>query len=834
MRTWSHIYTGMDSFREFLTQNEIPDSRPLLIRIHTAVHGMQSMKQLLDALYCRLPMAKIVGCSSPSIIYMGRQLNNVCLISVTDPDDFDIDSCCVPCFKNTVPVSGYMLAEQLCKELDLYQKQGQLLVFLPQHYFQCSRFAARISELAPGIRMIGGVANDVQAQIMEGKEINCSDFTFTQQQCGTGIMAAASITGEGIFCHEGHALGKEPLIENVPVTEHEGNLIHSIDGMQPIQWLSNLTDGRLGLADNSTLRILPLVRNSCPQCGWPMAFIQEGEHAGSIIITDHIEDDETFSMSYLSTNRVVEDVLHMYRDLKSHPMEFAFVYSCTLRAEILQNCASWELGPVQTIDASGAFLGGEFYHDGTRNYFGNCNVVISALAGSEVYVHLNTQSLHDTHRLYHDNEHLVDFLVACADCMPNGSGNFEQMIRSHLYTNESMELGTMTKLYYDIQSQGIDKLCMLSIRNGSELVAYAGYKAYYGMVKDIIKKIRRHLADELIWFYMTEQGDVLLCSNASIAADRFEQMMRELYENVLSLEFSRMMPILEFSIVLEEKNLIRCAKVVQSVLRSRKELRFLIYSPDMGMEESSIRDVQMVQIIHDAIANNRVQPFYQGIYDNDKQKITMYESLMRLRDVDGKLYFPNDFLPIARKYGLYRELSRQMICRVMETFEQQDALVTMNLSTQDILDPEITNAIYQRLQNSSHPERFVFEIVECEDISDYEPLCQFAERIHTYGCKLALDDFGSGFSNLIHVIHLDLDYLKVDGAIIQKICEDADCRQLLEIVAMWCRMHGKKVIAEYVENDHIQDILCGYSVDYSQGYLFSRPGLLTMTTEEDI
>lgn len=833
MRTWNQIYTDMDELDAFLQHNEIPHYKPLLVRIHTAVHDMQSMKLLLADLHERLPLAEIVGCSSPSIIFQGKQMNNVCLISITEPDDFYIKSAYIPCFQNEKPVHGYELAERLCRKLDLYQKHGQLLVFIPQHYFQCSRFAAHISKLAPGIKLIGGVASDMQASVMENGKADRSDFTFTQTECGYGAMAAAVISDDSLYCYEGHALGIERIVDDLPVIEHEENYIYAVDGKQPMQWLSDLTYGHLEMSDPDLLRIFPIIRSSCPECGWPVAFVQEGEYAGCAIITDCIEEDETFSLGYLSTNRVVEDVLDMYRKLKKHPMECAFVYSCTLRAQILQNCSNWELEPLKGIGASGAFLGGEFYHDGTRNYFGNCNVVISALASSEVFISLNTQPLHDTHMLYHDNEHMVDFLITCADCLPNKTGNLDRVIQSHLYTNESLKIGTMTKLYYDIQTWGINKLCMISVRNSSELVAYAGYKAYYGMIKDILRKIRNRFWGEDMAGYMTEQGDILLCSNESISKERFESMMRELYENVLTFDFSRLMPILEFCLVLEGKHMVRNAKVVQSVLRANKEKRFMVYSPDIGMEEKSVRDVQMVQIIHDAIANDRVQPFYQGIYDNEKREITMYESLMRLRDADGKLYYPNDFLPVARKYGLYRELSRQMICKVLENFEQKNAQVTINLSTQDVLDAEITETIYRHLHTSKHPDRYIFEVVECEDISDYEPLHRFAEQIHTYGCKLALDDFGSGFSNLIHVIQLDLDYLKVDGAIIQKICEDDDCRQLLEIVAFWCQLHKKKVIAEYVENDRIQQILCGYNVDYSQGYLFSKPGALTMADEEE-
>ena len=108
---------------------------------------------------------------------------------------------------------------------------------------------------------------------------------------------------------------------------------------------------------------------------------------------------------------------------------------------------------------------------------------------------------------------------------------------------------------------------------------------------------------------------------------------------------------------------------------------------------------------------------------------------------------------------------------------------------------------------------------------------EMKEMIHEYGGKIALDDFGSGFSNLVRVISLELDFLKVDGEIVKKICDDSNCRRLLEMLSLWCRMTDKKIIAEFVENDAIQKLLCAYHIDYSQGYLFSKPKQLIMFDE---
>lgn len=201
----------------------------------------------------------------------------------------------------------------------------------------------------------------------------------------------------------------------------------------------------------------------------------------------------------------------------------------------------------------------------------------------------------------------------------------------------------------------------------------------------------------------------------------------------------------------------------------------------------------------------------------------MYESLMRIFDEDGKLYFPDQFLPVAKEYDLYESLSELMVETVIEMFRDKDIRVTINLNVQDIYDRKMLRMIFESMQTVPHPENFVFEIVESEEIMDYAYIKEFADRIHEYGGKVAIDDFGSGFSNLLHVLKIQADYIKIDGAIIRTITEDPHCLDFIRFINNWCVGNQQEVIAEYVENQQIQDIMMDIGVAHSQGYYYSKP-----------
>ena len=104
-------------------------------------------------------------------------------------------------------------------------------------------------------------------------------------------------------------------------------------------------------------------------------------------------------------------------------------------------------------------------------------------------------------------------------------------------------------------------------------------------------------------------------------------------------------------------------------------------------------------------------------------------------------------------------------------------------------------------------------------------MINFIDKIHELGGLIAIDDFGSGFSNLQHVISLQSDCIKIDGSIVRNCCENVGAENMIALISTWKGLTDDsiKIIAEYVENEEIQKKICDYNIDFSQGYLFSKP-----------
>jgi EAL domain-containing protein (putative c-di-GMP-specific phosphodiesterase class I) len=205
------------------------------------------------------------------------------------------------------------------------------------------------------------------------------------------------------------------------------------------------------------------------------------------------------------------------------------------------------------------------------------------------------------------------------------------------------------------------------------------------------------------------------------------------------------------------------------------------------------------------------------------KQIEKYECLARIKTLDNKLLMPFEFLEISVKGKLYHQITRTMIRKSFQYFEDKDFEFSINLSIHDI-DNEITyDYIIDSLRNYAHPHKVVFEILETDKIENYEKLKDFIKVVKGFGCKIAIDDFGSGYSNYSHVLSLNVDYLKIDASLVKNILNDANSRVITQTIIDFAVNLNLKTIAEYVEDKESHELLDKIGAHYIQGYYIGKP-----------
>ncbi len=147
----------------------------------------------------------------------------------------------------------------------------------------------------------------------------------------------------------------------------------------------------------------------------------------------------------------------------------------------------------------------------------------------------------------------------------------------------------------------------------------------------------------------------------------------------------------------------------------------------------------------------------------------------------------------------------------------------MNISAFDIQSEATKQMIYKRLKTCQNPGNFVFEILEDEAYQDFDPLKEFIGQVRELGARVAIDDFGAGYSNLYEISSISFDIIKVDGDIIRNLPSNECNRKLLDVITHMGFLFDAEIVAEFVENQTIQEIIEQTGIGFSQGYLFAQP-----------
>jgi diguanylate cyclase (GGDEF)-like protein len=263
-------------------------------------------------------------------------------------------------------------------------------------------------------------------------------------------------------------------------------------------------------------------------------------------------------------------------------------------------------------------------------------------------------------------------------------------------------------------------------------------------------------------------------------------------------------------------------------LKEAKQLgknRYIIYKKDEELEENyKITDfVHWNHIIHDALKNSTLVPFFQGVYDERKSKINTYEVLARIEHKDGH-YLPHHFLEVAKLSGMLPKITRVMIEKSFAFMEEHSYRFSINITEEDLDENFLLKFLNKKAEfYNIEKDRLTLEILE--NISSYSGKSHISQltELKKAGYKIAIDDFGIQYSNFERLLDLDIDYLKLDAKYIKNIDTDKKSQDIVKSIAMFAKKNNIPCIAEFVHNKKIAQKVKSLGIEYSQGYYYSKP-----------
>ena len=265
---------------------------------------------------------------------------------------------------------------------------------------------------------------------------------------------------------------------------------------------------------------------------------------------------------------------------------------------------------------------------------------------------------------------------------------------------------------------------------------------------------------------------------------------------------------------------------LHAVKKTGSGSRVMRFTPDVLNTE---RSLEIERKIRSALSSDKIFFHLQPQYDIN-HNLRGFEALARMKDDDGSMISPADFIPIAEKTGLVDridmrvfELAVEFLAKVSKETEN-DVMMSVNVSVRHLMKNNFINDIKQVLKyHEISPERIEIEITESIMIDSAEKALQRINEIKAMGMKVAIDDFGTGYSSLSYLNNFPSDLLKIDKAFIDQMSLSESSKQYVAMIISIGHILHLKVISEGVESADQVDILKNIGCDYIQGFVWGKP-----------
>jgi diguanylate cyclase (GGDEF)-like protein len=398
-----------------------------------------------------------------------------------------------------------------------------------------------------------------------------------------------------------------------------------------------------------------------------------------------------------------------------------------------------------------------------------------------------------------------------------------------LYTDALTNLPNRNKLKKDLNENNIDLMALLDVDEFSTINDLFGEKIGDTILYELANKIKDYFPSNEYFLYRME------ADKFAIVAKQNNKNVNEFYN--LCKTFAD--KIEKESLLIEEDEIdinitigiaqgdgARAFKYSQRVINyARTKLqKIMIYNESFKIQQSFEENIKWVKQLKVGFRENLFQAYFQPIVDTNTKVIHKYEALIRYITKDGVEIAPYNFINVAKKTKLYPNIIKIVIQDAFKLIKNKNKRVSVNISFDDIANEETTAFIYEILeQNKEYTEFLEFEILESEEISDFNEVSKFISEIKKFDCIVGVDDFGAGYSNFNLLTLLDIDFVKIDGSLIEKITTSKDLEIIVNTIANFSKEFKVKTVAEYVSNEDIYNKIKELNIDYCQGYYFDKP-----------
>jgi len=263
------------------------------------------------------------------------------------------------------------------------------------------------------------------------------------------------------------------------------------------------------------------------------------------------------------------------------------------------------------------------------------------------------------------------------------------------------------------------------------------------------------------------------------------------------------------------------AQETLDMAKRRRVGSFALWRPNAERDAQRRVNIRVTDEIVTALNERRIVTAFEPVVQARSRDAAFYECLVRMEQTDGQVLLAPDIVPVAERLGLIRLVDHRVLELVVaELAASPRVQLSLNISPDTTMDPDWWASIESLMR--AHPgvaERLIVEITETVAIRDVDDLRGFVARLKNFGSRIAIDDFGAGYTSFRNLRKLGVDIVKIDGAFVQNIARSADDRAFVQTLIDLARRLGIETVAEWVQDEESALMLRDWGCDYIQGRL---------------
>ncbi len=313
-----------------------------------------------------------------------------------------------------------------------------------------------------------------------------------------------------------------------------------------------------------------------------------------------------------------------------------------------------------------------------------------------------------------------------------------------------------------------------------------------------------------------------------IAADRFMRGVRELTIRTNGVQVQATVSIGGVVLLDDAHTVHQTLSCALQALDKAKQHRldgFMAYEPNSAVERTRQRNIAIVDEVISALEAGRMRLALQPMIGSRSGKAEIYECLLRMERPTGELVSAGEFIEIAEQLGLSRLIDKRTLEMAIGLLKKHpDLTLSVNVSSLTANEPDWLSALRRLTEDdASLLQRLIVEITETSVIIDMDLMKAFVDTLREMGCRIAIDDFGAGYTSFKNLKALKVDMVKIDGAFVKDLMADKADQAFIRTMVDLARNFELETVAEWVGDEQSVQFLSQAGIDYLQGFHFGRP-----------